>query len=398
VKLLKKNKKIEFISSNNINLTIGDHQNTYVDQMQMKDQNLDINTCTSLKIMMNKYSAYIQNDQYVYKRCSDDFIVILKKIDRTITNETRNSVFDSRYAKFRGDCFYVERIFDSQNPNNETSVAYGVNDFEYIVKKIVAVSDFNPMINEICTTGIHYFKDIRGAYFYNLPNSLLLKNMMPVNYSGVWKLFDPNGRLYYKCNFVKGMKYGKEIKYFIRNLVELKCEYINDTLIYKCNYKNGKKHGVEIKWYVDQEKTNMSVTAFCHNALIGLKYKCDYVEGIKHGKEEHYYKNGILKHCCEYVNGNKNGAETEWYDNGQMKCKDCFNKGRKSDVEIGWYESGKKSYSVKYSNNKKNGGWIDWYENGCVLSQGTYNNDKMTGKWTIYFDDGTVASENYYET
>src|SRR5947208_16609894 len=97
-----------------------------------------------------------------------NLIVILKKTNETVTNEGRKNIVDSRYAKFRGNNLRVVNIFDMKNPKVHLLQAHSVYDshFVYTIGEIVYCTNYNYNTDEICESGIHYFKDIRGAYYY----------------------------------------------------------------------------------------------------------------------------------------------------------------------------------------------------------------------------------------
>src|SRR5258705_13846712 len=101
----------------------------------------------TLRQILDICLTYISDDRYVYKRCHNGLIVILEKTENTITNESRSSVVDSQYAKFRGNEFDVVVIFDSQNPQKETTTAESIYDssFEYNVWQIVK-NEFDPRV------------------------------------------------------------------------------------------------------------------------------------------------------------------------------------------------------------------------------------------------------------
>jgi len=63
------------------------------------------------------YQSYINNsnNNYVFTYI-DDNIVILQKVDITITNENRQNIINSYYAKYYGYNFKVEHIFNLWNP------------------------------------------------------------------------------------------------------------------------------------------------------------------------------------------------------------------------------------------------------------------------------------------
>ena len=113
-----------------------------------------------------KYAEYVNNTIYVYKKCKDDLIVILEKLSYSRTNEER-AVFNPNYAKYRADELKVVYIFNINDlsKHNISISMYDLN-FTYIIGKIVYASYDTQSF--VCSTGIHYFKTIDAAYYYNL--------------------------------------------------------------------------------------------------------------------------------------------------------------------------------------------------------------------------------------
>lgn len=65
------------------------------------------------------YASYVKDPQYVYKACIDQVIVILQKLEKTVTNEARKIVCDPENATFRGDTFKVAHIFNIEDSEKE---------------------------------------------------------------------------------------------------------------------------------------------------------------------------------------------------------------------------------------------------------------------------------------
>src|SRR5438128_254473 len=59
----------------------------------------------------------IDEKDCVFKSCDYEWIVVLKKLSDTLTNEDRHCVVDARYAKFRANKLKVMLIFNKLNPN-----------------------------------------------------------------------------------------------------------------------------------------------------------------------------------------------------------------------------------------------------------------------------------------
>ena len=107
------------------------------------------------------------DSSYVFKSCSRDWIVVLRKLADTITNESR-SVVDADCAKFRANKLLVVDIihkFDQTNTcDSICNSVYAYKQMEYKKGEIIEVEEFNTNVNEVCTTGIHYYKTIKVAF------------------------------------------------------------------------------------------------------------------------------------------------------------------------------------------------------------------------------------------
>jgi len=142
--------------------------------------------------ILNIYSAYTQDPQYVYKKCRDDYIVILKKPSDIITNENRKSIKNPLYAKFRADKLDVVLIFNTIKPTNTVTIAYSIYDceFKYEVGKQVN-NTYNTNNEVICGQGIHYFKTIKAAFYYEISTNVL------TNHVGRYVNYRDNGNIHY---------------------------------------------------------------------------------------------------------------------------------------------------------------------------------------------------------
>jgi len=259
-----------------------------------------------------KYAKYIDDSNYVYKKCKDYLIVILKKLKNTITNENRKNIFNPSHAKYRGNHFEVSHIFSLVDLSDEIKTAFSFHNaqFYYTVGKIVEVNNYN-MDEIICSTGIHYFKDIMTACCYNTK---------PDNYSGAWKTYYDNGQLCHESKYINGKLYGKLIVY---------CEDGNPGDSYE--YVNDKLNGIKTEWYKNFKRIhdtyNSPSTAPCTDepVLVQLYPKTqihrqyNYVNNIIHGKFTEWYGDGTKYFECEYVNGLMHGVKNIWNRKGKIE-------------------------------------------------------------------------------
>ena len=157
---------------------------TYIDQL--------INYCNGLH----------SDASFVFKSCQKEWIVILQKINNTITNESRTNVIDHIYAKFRGNHFLVVDIINKFDINKHideiTNSYYAYDIINYKKGEIVKSNSFDEDLINVCSNGIHYFKSIEPAFYYEVGG---LKNK-----NGIYKEWYDNGQIKLKCNYIDGEK------------------------------------------------------------------------------------------------------------------------------------------------------------------------------------------------
>lgn len=284
-------------------------------------------THSTLNKLYKLYSKYTKNPLYVYKICCDalgketpstymdgsfskKWIVIMKKISDTETNENRDGVIDDLYAKFRANKLLVVKIININNPKltkkyivNEYHCAYyGTLKLKYEVKKIVTPTFYDKDPNNICSGGIHYFKSLKAAYYYR---------DCPENYTGRWHAWHTNGR--------------KRIS---------------------TNYINGERSLYWIGW--------------SHSGAKVLSGFCD--KGSKNGKWTEWYENGKKKIEETYVDGKRHGIRTEWYENDNKKSEGYYFNGKKHGVWKEWFDNIDSYYDIgeiKYTLTYDNGNLVD---------------------------------------
>lgn len=163
----------------------------------------------NLENLIASCDEYSNNTQYVYKLCSHKsrsikrsikkrWLVILKKLDETQTNEGRlikneDIKKNSSYAKFRANKLMVIKIINIYNQKITRKFIvnifidvknYSSKHITYNVGEVVVPDFYDENINKICSGGIHYFKTIVAAYYFrDVPNK----------YTGIWIEWFDNG-------------------------------------------------------------------------------------------------------------------------------------------------------------------------------------------------------------
>lgn len=233
-------------------------------------------TLITLDDLIKIINGYIpENPDIVYKSCGD-FIVILKKLNDTITNENRCDVVDSKCAKFRANKLFTKMIinkFTGELIPEIANTSYS-NKIVYKVGKVMVVDNYDFNINTICAPGIHYFKSIDAAYYF-----------CNIGFLGKYKGYYDSGQI----------KIERDIVYIIGDKYTHYIEWHNNGKIYiDCNYKNSKLNGIFKKWH---------------------KNGSPWIEGN--------YKNGKLDGICTiWLEGNSKGYEYE-YKNGK-RCSNSY--------------------------------------------------------------------------
>lgn len=225
----------------------------------------------SLEVLTKLVDDFKIDGELAYKKRFPNYIIVMKKLVDTITNESRADVVDSANAKFRADKLEVVLIINVRNgTTTQQTLTNWFNNMsvQYTVGRIVKPDKFDDNLNVVCSSGIHYFKSLERAYFYmeKGENGLLSEN-------GLFKEWYDSGAICNQCTYSEGKLNGPNESW-----------YINSVPCSKCNYKDNELNGPYTSW---------------HN----------------NGK---YYVKG------SYVNGKKNGLYESWYDNGNPSLRGNF--------------------------------------------------------------------------
>ena len=171
------------------------------------------------------------DSSYVFKSCSRVWIVVLWKLPDTITNESR-PVVDRKCAKFRADKLQVVDIihkFDQTNTcDSIRNSVYADKQLEYKKGEIIEVKDFDTNVNEVRTTGIHYYKTMKVAFYLELETVR----------DGELIFWRDNKQMQSNRTYKDGTLEGGYISW-----------HINGQMEYKGIYKDGNPEGEWIFWH-----------------------------------------------------------------------------------------------------------------------------------------------------
>jgi antitoxin component YwqK of YwqJK toxin-antitoxin module len=213
-----------------------------------------------------------------YKSCSVEWIVVMKKLIDTITNEERESVKNKLFAKHRANKLLVIEIRNKYNKTNIKEIFSSCykKKIKYIVGEIIE-EEFDKNINNVCSAGIHYFLSEERAFHYERKE----------HYTGVYKMWKDDGRIFGKCMFNNGIFEGQCIEYHKNG--KKKAEY---------EYKKNKINGLYIEWY---DNGYIKIICICEN-------------GVLNGLYNEWYPSGSRKNAYTYNMGNFVCTYEKWFD------------------------------------------------------------------------------------
>uniref|UniRef100_A0A6C0EAT8 MORN repeat protein n=1 Tax=viral metagenome TaxID=1070528 RepID=A0A6C0EAT8_9ZZZZ len=199
----------------------------------------------------------LDDDKNVFKSCQKDWIVVLRKMPETLTNEGRK-VVNEKFAKYRGSLFNVINIFNKFNPTETrekiTNSMFDLKTVAYIVGTNVIAKDYVCNDNIIYGGGFHYFKSVEPAYYAEICN---FKYLHSNEFTGKKVIWLDNGMLYDISTYVKGRRNGVCYEWTAKN----------EKIIY--NYVNGIKHGVYEIFHQNGEKI---IDGYYRNNVINTRW------------------------------------------------------------------------------------------------------------------------------
>lgn len=226
--------------------------------------------------------SFTSDPMCVYKKCVDmisdpdpgtdpdrKWLVILRKLPDTKTNEKRQNVINPKCAKFRANKLKVIKIINVDDPSitkKHILNKFNNNELCYRVGDTVISDLYDENINVTCSHGIHYFKTIRAAYFYE---------SIPTKHCGKWIEWHDNGNKSETGEYLNGKQIGSWISW-----------YDNGTKNITGNYLNGEKNGKWTQWYDSGNKREEGA----------------YLNGERNGRWIFWNKNGKKSEEHEYLN------------------------------------------------------------------------------------------------
>lgn len=271
------------------------------------NKNSMMSVCKSFDDIKKIWDKYVGDKRYVYKVCNNgaselrEWLVVMEMCDGTETNEDRKNVIKADHAKFRANKL---RVVDIININSGLPTGKIVNSYwnyaplEYKVGAIVECDKFDYDINKVCSSGIHYFKTLVTAYYYNYDYHRIHQN----GYTGEWMQWYDCGQIKSVLSYDKGILNGSWIIY-----------HDNGNICEERNYKDGKINGKYIMRNYDGRKT----------------FEADCVNGSFDGLYTTWYLNGNKSAEGLYKNGERNGLWIDWSTSGQKLFEEIYCDGIK---------------------------------------------------------------------
>ena len=150
-----------------------------------------------LKIKEN-FNYYINDSEYIFKSVNTK-IVIMSLCNDSITNENRSNIKNNEYAKYRTNKAHVELIFNKLTLEECQQVEgkFIQKITKYMVGKIIVPDSFDLNLDNVCSNGIHYYKNIECAFYHDIEYLIEKENKWnkKIYFKGLIKEWKQNGDL-----------------------------------------------------------------------------------------------------------------------------------------------------------------------------------------------------------
>uniref|UniRef100_A0A6C0EAX7 Uncharacterized protein n=1 Tax=viral metagenome TaxID=1070528 RepID=A0A6C0EAX7_9ZZZZ len=211
------------------------------------------------------------DDKTVYNKCNR-YILILEKLEDTLTNESRSDVVDKYHAQFKANKLLVKKIIDVVTLEEKDRC-----DSHSLGSHLSSMGISNKIIYK---TGKEY---IAGQILENSNTDFSLPY--------------PIGETYYLT---------LEKAYF--NVINTKLRRNGKNYSW---YDNGQKRE---EYTIIDKKINGKYEEWYENGK--KRRECNYVNDKLDGKYEEWHENGKKKIKCVYVDGNVVGKYERWFPDG----------------------------------------------------------------------------------
>ncbi|MCI0382167.1 MAG: hypothetical protein L0207_03840 [Chlamydiae bacterium] len=183
-------------------------------------------------------------------------------------------------------------------------------------------------------------------------------------------IYDEAGSIKEKIPHKNGMRFGKAVGYWKKDLVQYEEDYV-DGLLQSANYFG--ENGEKISAIVEGKGVK---TEFVER---NISSSIEYCTGKPEGEVKLFSKDGSLTSSYHIKNGKKHGEEVEYYPDKILKPKISIK--WHEDIMQGmaktWYENGNLESEREMSNNKKNGLSFGYYKTGELMLSEEYEQDRL---------------------
>lgn len=226
---------------------------------------------------------------------------------------------------------------------------------------------------------IEYVKgELNGTSLYYHANGNLWKRVpfSKDQIQGCFEIFLENGNLLQTTEYVNGLKDGPSIRYWFNSTIAAEETYTQGLLL----------QGVYYNFYGVPIASISEGNGF--RAVFGKDFVCElheYQKGYEEGQVKFFDRDGNLLQSHFLKDGLKHGVEIEF---SGIKPKMSVNwvEGKLQGIMKTWYANGAQESQREMSSNLKNGLLTAWYEDGSLMMIEEYEQDKLVkGK---YFKKG----------
>jgi antitoxin component YwqK of YwqJK toxin-antitoxin module len=189
---------------------------------------------------------------------------------------------------------------------------------------------------------------------------------------GAWKVYDANGELKYRGNYVDGKPVGEFVYYYpdglkkaiVNNLDSGKISYI------RMFHKDGKLMA-EGK-YIDKLKDSTWLYYSGEDGTLTLEEQYDL--GVKQGNWKTYYPSGQVMEVVHYKDDQKEGPWIQYFSDGSMKAEGTYINGELEGLFVLKHMNGNVEVSGTYRKGKKEDTWVHLNEIGELIKKEVYKN------------------------
>ena len=227
---------------------------------------------------------------------------------------------------------------------------------------------------------------------------------------GLWRQFDPTGRLIAEGRFVESKKEGIWRRLYRGDdaalLATAPYHTFTPPFVSQATFAKGHLHG---KWTIADAKQRIA-------------HEIEFVEGERHGAAVWYYPGGQVMLQAQYDHGRVHGDVLHYGPDSQLLAKETYESGRKLAPKIEYHDAQllvKKSeamylhaaLTIKTPDNwdrltlavfesrgqdEKHGPFTAWHTNGQLARQGEFRYDLPVGTFRYWYANGQKQMEGTY--